>query len=266
MTFSVPVVSGVNPGASATVTLTPTAPAGVTPVTITVTFSGSGRGGGGGSNILTPSQTSVTLPGNGSVVLSTTSVSTLSLTVTVSQSSCGNVNWLNYQLPIATVSSAASTTLTVVANPSGLTSGQVCQGTLTVNPSTGTALTIPVSFTVAGSGGWTVNPNPASLSFTTGSGVFNPVTVTASSPSGTNYSIVTSSTGNWLFASAGSASSGGSFLLQISGNANSLTTGQYPGTVTLTDANSNTFTVSATLTVNGGNSGGALDRSKRLPA
>ncbi len=209
--FSIGTTSGVNPGASATVTLTPTAPAGVTAVTITVTFSGSGGGGGGGSNILTPSQTSVTLPGNGSVILSTTSVNPISLTVSVSQSSCGNVNWLAYQLPVPTVSSAASTTLTVVANSIGLTSGQVCQGTITVNPSTGTALPIPVSFTVAGSGGWTVNPNPASLSFTTNSGVFNSVPVTASSPSGTSYSIVTSSTSNWLFTSAGSASSGSSF-------------------------------------------------------
>ena len=159
-----------NQGASATVTLTPTAPAGVTAVTITVTFSGSGGGGGGGSNVLTPSQTSITFPGNGSVILSTTSISAISLTVSVTQSSCGNVNWLDYQLPVPTVSSAASTTLTVVANTIGLTSGQVCQGTITVTPSTGTALRIPVTFTVAGSGDWTVNPNPASLNFTTNSG------------------------------------------------------------------------------------------------
>ena len=98
--FAIGTTSGGNPGAAATVTLTPTAPAGVTPVTITVTFNGSGGGGGGGSNVLTPSQTSVTLPGNGSVVLSTTSVSAISLTVSVSQSSCGNVNWLDYQLPV----------------------------------------------------------------------------------------------------------------------------------------------------------------------
>ena len=151
LTFSVPDrCPGVNPGASATVTLHPTAPSGVADVIITVTFSGSGGGGGGGSNTLTPSQTSVTLPGNGNVVLSTTSTSAISLTAGVSQSSCGNVNWLAFQLPITTVSSAASTTLTVVVNSSGLTSGQVCQGTITVTPSTGTALQIPVTFTVGG--------------------------------------------------------------------------------------------------------------------
>jgi uncharacterized protein (TIGR03437 family) len=80
--------------------------------------------------------------------------------------------------------------------------------------------------------------------------------VTASSPSGTSYSIVPSSTNNWLFTSAGSAASGSSFFLQISGNANSLATGQYPGQVVLTDANNNSFTLNATLTVNGGNSSG----------
>jgi uncharacterized protein (TIGR03437 family) len=256
--FSIGTTSGVNPGAQATVTLTPTAPAGVAAVTITVTFNGTGGGGGGGSSTLTPSQTSVTLPGNGSVVISTTSASAISISANVQQSSCGNVNWLGFQLPVTTVSSVQTSTLTVTANSSGLTNGQVCQGSVIVTPSSGTPLTIPVTFTVngSGSGGWTVNPSTVSLNFTTNSGNFPSAQVTATTPTGTAYSIATSSTGNWLFANAGSANSGSSFFLQISGNANSLATGIYQGTAVLTDAFNNQFTIQATLNVNGGTTSG----------
>ena len=139
------------PGAGATVTLHPTSPAGVADVSISVTFNGSSSGGGGGSSTLTPSQTSVTLPGNGSVVISTTSTSSIGLSASVQQSSCGNVNWLGFQLPVTTVSSAQTSTLTVTASSIGLTSGQVCQGNIIVTPTTGTVLTIPVNFTAGGS-------------------------------------------------------------------------------------------------------------------
>jgi hypothetical protein len=56
------------------------------------------------------------------------------------------------------VASGGSTTLTAYANTTGLTTGLTYQGTITVTPSTGTALSIPVSFTVGsgGTGNWTV--------------------------------------------------------------------------------------------------------------
>ena len=118
--------AGVNRERRPTVSLLRTTQS-IAAVTITVTFNGTGTGGGG-SNILTPSQSSVTLPGNGNVTLSTTSASTISLTASVTQTTCTNVSWLGFQLPVTTVSSSASTTLTVTANSSGLTSGQVCSG------------------------------------------------------------------------------------------------------------------------------------------
>ena len=74
--FSIRTTAGVNPVPRPPSPCTPTSPAGVAPVTITVTFSGTGGGGGGGSNVLTPSPTSVTLPGNGSVVSSPRPAST----------------------------------------------------------------------------------------------------------------------------------------------------------------------------------------------
>ena len=106
-----------------------------------------------------------------------------------------------------------------------------------------------------------MNPTNVLLNFTTNSGFFPSQTVTATPPAGASYYTVhTTSTGNWLLASTSNTAinPGGSFLMQISSQANSLAAGQYPGQALLTDSNGNTFTVTATLTVNGGSSSGLI--------
>ena len=263
-------------GHSAVITLTPTAPAAAVGgiKTITVTFTGTGTGGGGGSNILSASANPVSLfaPANSTTsntVNVTTSSSTAITFFVSSQAVTGGTNWLSATASTNTISSSGGATITLNASSASLTSGFTYQGTVTVTPSTGTALIINVNFNVGTSGGngtWTVSPSSVTWGYTTG-GAFSsqPVSVSTSSGSPT-YNIAVTSTGNsWLLALVNGTSGtnfngisvGVGFTLQMSSLVGSLSQGQYTGQAVISDSSGNQqAVVNLTLTVNGGNSFG----------
>src|ERR1019366_6334321 len=255
---------------TATVTLTPSGA--VLAVTITVTFDTTGGGGGGGgSTTLIASKTAVSL---GSIITSdtvnitTTSTSTITIGTTWAVQS-GGTSWLTANLNNFAINSGTSAILTIYGNPAGLSSGTY-QGTVTLTPSTGTTLTINVTFNVGGNGGgaWSAYPSSIQWPFTTG-GTFpsQAVTVTTSS-GGSSYNVNTTqnSGSHWLLVggngglpafNVSSIPVGAGFTLSVGSAANNLTQGTYTDQAILTDASSiEQLRVTVTLTVNGGTSVG----------
>src|SRR5262249_53575587 len=149
----------------------PSSPANVTAASFTVTFL-NGSGGGTGGTTISASSTSISLssPGNLSTYVTINSSSASNLTLTTSVTS--GASWLTASLTSATVSSTSPTSVFIQASPTGLQNGTTYQGNITVTPSSGTAISIFVSFAVTsggGSGALTITPqNTATWSYTTG--------------------------------------------------------------------------------------------------
>src|ERR1039458_3271787 len=282
LTFRVQAVAGLTACTSATVTLTPTGSGAYssTAQTITVTWANTSScpGSGGGSTTLTANPTSLNLTNtlnSSPVTISTASATALNLSapVTAVSTSTGGINWLSASLNSASVVLGAPVTLTVTATATGLTYGQAYAGTVTVTPSTGTALVIPVNFAVGttNSPSWTVtSANPVNLSFTTNSGTYPTSSITLTTTSLlTTYNVSVTSTGDWLrlnwngptvhqsgaqYTSVSSYPVGGTgAVLGVGTNANSLTAGVYQGYANITDSNNNPVaTMTVNLTANGG--------------
>ncbi|MCX6629617.1 MAG: hypothetical protein NTW28_18520 [Candidatus Solibacter sp.] len=272
LTFSIGTTAGVYPGASATVTLTPTSPSGVAAVTITVTFSGSG-GGGGGTLTASPSPVYMSTALNGTTAPTTISISTAgstALTIASVSTALNNgtyVNWLGASIANAAVSPGSPGSITVTGYSSGLATGNYT-GTVTVTPSVGAPLVINVNLSVGtggGTGNWTISPTSIAWTFTTSSGIFPTQLVSVTPPTGaSSYNVTTTSSNGWLLSSVGGidgtffpgVAPGTQFTLKVTSQANALTAGQYTGQAALVDSINNQFTLTVTLTVNGGNAPG----------
>jgi hypothetical protein len=251
------------------VKLTATSPSGVSPVTITVTFN-AGVNGGGGNGTLTSSISPINLSSSqtfSNPTITTTSITPITISVSTSTSSCTGVNWLSANVAgTSTISqSSGGTSLAVSANLSGLASG-TCQGTITVTPSTGAALSIPVNLTVgSGSGGnLSANPNPASLSYSTG-GTLPATNVFISSNTGiTSYTATVNCPQGWLLANNATSSSSlvsSGMTVSASSNATVLGTGTYTCSIGLADFTNPTVTLTnltVNLFVNGGSTNGLV--------
>jgi uncharacterized protein (TIGR03437 family) len=268
--FAIFQTSGLSQGThTASVTLTPDASTpGVTPVTISVTFN-SGNGSGG-SGTLTASPNPINLSASSgsqftqSVLISTTSSVALPLGVSTVMNN-GGTNWLAASLTgTGSVVSGSPATVNVTASAASLPNGTYT-GTVTVTPGSGTALSIPVNFTVGGTTGgngqWTISPNSIPFSYSTG-GTFPSTSVVVTTTSGnTSYNATATSSNGWLLIANNQAISGllvgQSYQVSVGAQAASLTTGSYTGTVSINDLSNNLVgTLSVTLSVNGGNSAG----------
>ena len=141
-------------------------------------------------------------------------------------------------------------TLTVTVNAVNLPTGTY-QGNISISPSTGGILIIPVTLIV---GTNTLIANPASLSFgyTIGGTTPAPQVLQLSSLITNNtYTAQATSTGNWLLLNGVTTQISGALpaSLNVTVNAASLAAGSYQGTITATDADSDTQTVTVTLVV-----------------
>jgi uncharacterized protein (TIGR03437 family) len=143
-------------------------------------------------------------------------------------------------------------TLTVTANATNLANG-VYQGSITITPTEGGALLIPVTLQV---GPNTLSAMPLSLAFDYSVGGTPPpaqAVQLASSLSTDTYTAQATSAGNWLLVNGVTANVSGGLpaILNVTVNAVGLAPGNYQGTITVADANKNTQTVTVTLAVFG---------------
>ena len=256
---------------TAKVTLTATDGSGAAPAVITVTYNS--QAGTGGNAVLTSSVNPISLAAatnsSASVTASITTSSTtpVSIGVTSGTSSCGS-SWLTASNQgNSTISSGSGTTVLVTANAAGLSTA-TCQGTVTITPSSGNALSIPVTFNVnggtGGGGSLSANPNVVNLSYSTNTNNFPSQFVSITSSTNiSQFNATTNCAGGWLAVNGqtnafNQAVSSG---LNVSAGsaANGLVQGSYQCIVSLADSNSpgislNTITVN--LSINGGGSSG----------
>jgi hypothetical protein len=165
----------------------------------------------------------------------------------VTWSSSSNVPWLT-----VTPTSGASTpsSPSVSASAATLTAG-VYSGAITFTPSAGTAVQVPVTFTVTSTPTFTANPTTLSFTATVGATASSQPIALASTPASVSWSA--SSNAAWLTATptTGTATPAS---VSIGASAAALTAGTYNGIVTMTPSAgpavqvSVTFTVSATPT------------------
>lgn len=252
------------------VTLTPTVGT-VAAATITIVYSGVGTGGTGGNNSgggLTANATSLSLTYTGgnvspSVGLNLTNNTTADITVdniAITYGSQGS-GWLALDAVNGTVPATHYRTVTLTANPAGLTN-QTYTATLVISYSGGAgSIVIPVSLTVnvnsSTSGSLTATPNPVNLNYISGSNNPPSALVTLTSVSGATTYGATTNGSTWLLVNGQSQFTDASISggLRISTILSNLPTASANATITITDAVGNTLTLPVNFTVNGTSSG-----------
>jgi uncharacterized protein (TIGR03437 family) len=232
--FSVSVnQSGIGGGATCSGTISFSSGSSTQTVGVSMVVAASGTGGNVTVTPAGPLSFSYTIGGSSpatqtlAIANATTGTSPISFTVTSS------ATWLT-----TNVNSASTPyTLTVTANPSGLAASSTAYAaTLIITPNGGSAVTVNVTFAVAGLP--VVSATPTTLSFTYSVGGSNPPTqVVAVSGGGAaaNFTVSTSSSG-WLSVTptSGTTPNTGTFPLTVTANPQNLNAGQtYNGSITI---------------------------------
>ncbi|HJT21836.1 MAG TPA: fibronectin type III domain-containing protein, partial [Nitrospira sp.] len=171
-------------------------------------------------------------------------------TLNISNTGGGTLNWSAGDnaswLSVSPASGTANGAITIGAATGSLAAGTY-NGTVTVSAVGATAVSVPVSFTVAAPP--SVNLSPATLSFTATQGAANPSNqnVTVTSTGGTVNWTASDNTA-WLSVTPGSGSNTGTVTASI--NTAGLAAGTYNGTITVAATSGTPKTVAVTLTVN----------------
>lgn len=161
-----------------------------------------------------------------------------------------------FWLSVSPTAGSTPTTLTVTANPQGLTAGSSYQGNIVVSSGGVTAATIPVTLNFSSETSLVLQPSALTFNYQT-SGTPPPgQTILASFPGGNASTFqvtgTTASGGNWLQVAPAQATTPTAIGVSINNTvAAGLTAGTYTGTVTLTPPNQAQapFTVPVTLNV-----------------
>jgi len=246
--------SGVTAGSTCSGTLTFTSGSNTQTVNVSMVVAGTT----GTANVtVTPSGTlsfSYTTGGNNpptqNLVVSSASGSA-GIPFTVSS----NASWLT----ATPISATTQTTLTVTANPTGLTASSTAYAAvLTIQPTGGTTVTVNVTLAVAGAP--VVSATPTTMTFAYASGGSNPPTQTISVTGGgaaAPFAVSTSSSG-WLSVTPVCASASpcttpntGTFNLTVTANPTGMNAGTFNGSITIAGTGTATGTtiVNVTFTV-----------------
>ncbi len=204
------------------------------PVTINV-----GTTGGSGTLTATPNPISISIPsGSTTPVNQSLSVTGTPSGATISAQASG-LSWLSINPSFAQLTGGAIP-FTVTANPIGQTTGTYT-GNIILTPSSGTALTIPVTITIGTSPSLSVTPPMLAFAYQTGTATPPAQTIALSSTGSALAFGVTSTTqsgGGWLVVTpqtgATSATGGAPTNLTVQVNPTGLTPGSYQGTITIT--------------------------------
>jgi len=221
------------------------------PVTLVV-----GNGGSSGGNV-SVSPTSLTFsaayggsaPSSQTLTVSSASGSS-GVSFTAAATSTGN--WLS----VTPTSGTTQATLNVSVNQASLSAGNY-SGSISITPSGGTAVSVPVSLSVVSQPSISVSPSSLVFAFQYGSGgtvTSGQVTITATGGTA-NFTASASSTGSWLsvFPTSGSTSSTTALTVQVNPAGLTAQSQPYKGTITVAGAGgtqgSATVNVSLNVTV-----------------
>jgi uncharacterized protein (TIGR03437 family) len=222
-------------------------------VPVTLVVSTTGGGGNTGNVSVSPTSLSFTSDAGGDSQTKTLSVASAAgaagISYTVSAATSSGGSWLSTNIG-ANVSVGTPSNIIVTANPGSLAAGTY-NGTITLTPYGGTVVTVPVSLTIAGPP--TITASPTQLNFSYQAGGAAPaaqsVQVTGSTSSLT-FSVLATSTGNWLLVSPASGTAPAT--LSVSIDPTNLNPGTHQGTISLaagTGTTVSTPTINVTVTV-----------------
>lgn len=185
-------------------------------------------------------------------------------TVTATSASGGDLlagvigSGLSLSVSANTVGPGAPASLTVLANPTGL-SAQTYLGILSVTVGDVTQ-EIPISFAVASNGSLLLSQSSFPWTYSSGGSLPTTTNVTASSSSGVaSFTATASSANSWLLVNGGATASGtlpATLAIGPASNLADLGTGVYSGAVQLTTSDGSVANINVTLTVNGGTAAG----------
>jgi uncharacterized protein (TIGR03437 family) len=183
-------------------------------------------------------------------IAGTSGEGTVEFTVAASTTSGGSWIQLNttagaeYPTPLS---------LTVSINTTGLAAGTY-NGTITITPVGGTAVSVPVTLTITGAPAISVSTSPLSFSYQAGGSTppTQTVAVTVSGASSASYAASASSSTGWLVVSPASGTAPGNLTISLSQTAlSAMSAGTYTGTITVagTSGATGSTTINVTLTV-----------------
>lgn len=204
----------------------------------------------GGPLTIIPSSTSLSfyVPGPTAQVVSLAGVGGASVGFTVGWTTSGGGSWLNAAANQSTTPASLSVTVDSLNVPNG-----TYQGSVSVTPTTGTPtiLIIPVTLQV-GPNTLTANSNSFAFVYNVGGTVPPPqVLQLTSSITNDTYVAQAVSTGNWLLVNGLTSNVAGTLPanVNITVNPAGLSPGNYQGTITATDSENGTQTVTVTLAI-----------------
>lgn len=190
------------------------------------------------------------LSGTTSQTVSVTATSGANVAFTVAAATSYGGNWL----AVTTSAGYTPATLTVSVNPGTLPPATYA-GSITVSPSTGGTLAIPVTLQAGASSALTVNPATFSFAYTVG-GAVPPAQVLhlTSNIANNTFKAQAFSTGNWLLANGVTTLVTGTLPedLNVTVSPAALLGGSYQGTITITSGDGSSQIIPVSLTVNGG--------------
>jgi type II secretory pathway component GspD/PulD (secretin) len=185
-------------------------------------------------------------------------------TVSVSSPVGGNLSaavfgtGLSIVIPTTTVTPGTPVTLTVLANPIGL-SAQSYEGILSVTVE-GITQEEPVTFTVLAAGSIYLSQNTIPWIYSSGGSLPAATSVAISSTSGTgNFSATASSAGGWLLVNGTTSTTGfqpSTLIISPAASLANLGTGNYTGSVQFTASDGSIAYLTVNLIVNGGTATG----------
>jgi uncharacterized protein (TIGR03437 family) len=185
-------------------------------------------------------------------VTSASGSSAVSFTASLSGASC---SWVALGISVGQAYQTPLNQLSVGATTTGVAAGTY-NCTLSLSPTGGTAVTVPLTLTVIGQPTVTIPTTPLSFSYAAGTAVPPAQTITATGAGSAAASFTASATSTpsgWLSVSptSGSVSSSASVPLSVSVNPSGLAAGTYNGSITVTPGTGATGggTVPVTLTV-----------------
>ena len=244
-------ISGLNATTyTGTINVVPTG-GGVIPVTVTLTLAGAPTLSSSPTS-LTFTDTNNVLPGSQTLTLSSSAGAALPINYNVTTSSSNG--WLS-ATPASGSTNSGSNVVTVSINSNALSlNAGSYTGTVIFTPTNNTStpvLNVTVTLVVAA----TLQPSPTSLTFNYTIGgttpAAQPISVTSSgAPIAFNASATTSSGGNWLSVTPGTATTPTSLSVSVNTSGLAASTTPYTGTITLTSSAAATQIVSVSLTVN----------------
>ena len=209
--------------------------------------------GGNGSVSVSPTSLSFSAAYGGSAPATqtlTVSSASGSSSVSFTAAATSTGNWLS----VTPASGTTQGTLTVSVNQSSLNAGNY-SGNITVTPSGGTAVNVPVSLSVVSQPSISVSPASLVFGFQYGSGgTVYPGTLTVTATGGTaNFTAAATSTGNWLSVTptSGSTSSTAGLTVQVNPAGLPVSSTAYTGTITIngTGGTQGALTVNVSLNV-----------------